>query len=154
MTIGKTNYDQSGFDSLIHQTTLTTAQKAANLSLKVDQLFQEPAAPYHAVHATTTIENENSKLRFTMYANEKVLRHIADSMLGEPADDPEDYEDAVKEFFNIICGRIVSEMVKKYHIRIVFPPPVFSSAYEAPTNSIAHMSFSDGCGERLCIVCD
>ena len=47
------------------------------------------------------------------------------------------------------------EIVKKYKVSIVFPPPVFSSAYVAPQKSIAHMSFSvNGLGERLCFICD
>ena len=155
MNAERIDLDQSGFGNLISETALATSRKALDLSLTVDPRFQEPNAPCHAVHAITTIDDAKEKLRFTMSANVKVLHHIADAMLGEPVVDSEDYEDAVKEFFNIICGRIVSEIVKKYKVSIVFPPPVFSSAYVAPQKSIAHMSFSvNGLGERLCFICD
>lgn len=94
-------------------------------------------------------------VRLALYAGEKTLSRIADGMLGGPPEDAEEQDEAVKEFFNVLCGHIVTAAAHTYHASILFPPPDFPLADSCPPDSAAPcVSFVGGGGEELCIVCE
>lgn len=94
-------------------------------------------------------------VRLALYAGEKTLSRIADGMLGGPPEDAEEQDEAVKEFFNVLCGHIVTAAAHTYHASILFPPPDFPLADACPPDNAAPcVSFVGGGGEELCIVCE
>lgn len=144
--------DRSAILPLIDRSTLLVAEKAANLQLEKDSRFRQPAAPCRAVRTTTT---DDCRVRLALYAGEQTMHRIADGMLGGPAMDAEEFEEAVKEFFNVLCGHIVSEAARRYHASIFFPPPDFPQDPACPPeNGALCMSFAGASGEQLCIVCE
>lgn len=128
---------------LISQMTVRLARKVANIQLWMDRPTRKPKPPCCAVYTTT---KGAYQVQLVLCASRKTLRRIAQGMLGESSGDPEEIEEAAKEFLNILCGNIVSEIAHRYRANVLFSPPRFAHDGRHPPlgGSSERMSFQDG----------
>lgn len=57
-----------------------------------------------------TVTKGSYRITVVYHAETRLLRYIADKMARRPVEDPEDMEMYAKEYFNILCGSIVSKI--------------------------------------------
>lgn len=138
---------------LISRTTMWIARKVANIQLRMDRPAREPKPPCCAVYTTT---KGAYQAQLVLCASRKTLRRIAEGMLGESSGDPSEMEEAAKEFFNILCGNIVSEIAHRYRAKVLFSPPNFALDGRCPPldGSSEHMSFAGGGDVEIYIICN
>lgn len=65
-------------------------------------------------------------------AEPRLFRRMACNMVGEPVDSEEEIHDSATEFFNILCGRFISEIYRQTHIPASFYPTRYVEAEEVP----------------------
>lgn len=145
--------DCGEIDSLISRTTVWMARKVANIQLRMDRPTREPKPSCCAVYTTT---KGAYQVQLVLCASRKTLRRIAQGMLGESSDDPEEIEEAAKEFLNILCGNIVSEIARRYRANVLFSPPHFACDVRPPLLGgwSERMSFADGRDVEIYIICN
>ncbi len=71
-------------------------------------------------------------IHFAFCAEKKLLKHIAENMLGEPVTESEDIEECAKEFLNILCGHMVKTIFGKTKTAARFHSPYFVEGYYIP----------------------
>lgn len=67
-------------------------------------------------------------------ADTAMLTRLAQSILKKEHVTPEDLEDVAKEYFNVLCGRIASELYKTTHVSTRFSVPTFHLGSCSPEN--------------------
>ncbi len=78
-----------------------------------------------AVCASVTGQAYNMQLRFL--AEPKMFRRLARNMIGSEPESDEDVSDYASEFFNVLCGRFVSELCRITHMPARFTPTRYES---------------------------
>lgn len=79
-----------------------------------------------------TTFNGGYKARFSFCAERSMMKRIAGNMAQEPVTDPEDIEEYMKEFVNVICGHIVGFVFRKTKTAARFHCPQFAEGYYIP----------------------
>lgn len=145
------NYSE--IDPLISRTTVWIAWKVAHIQLQEDRLTREPKHSCCAVYTTT---KGAYQVQLVLCASRRTLRRIAQGMLEESSEDSEEIEEAAKEFFNILCGSIVSEIANRYRANVLFSPPCFAHDDCRPLlcGLSKCMSFADGEDVEISIICN
>lgn len=65
-------------------------------------------------------------------ADTAFMTRLAQRVLQEEIIDPNDLEDLIKEYFNVICGQIVAGLFRAFHVPASFRIPVFYSGRFIP----------------------
>lgn len=135
--------NRSEINLMIGRITVWAARKVAHIQLRMDQPAREPETSCCTVYTTT---KGAYQVRLALCANRKTLCRIMEGMLGEPSGDPDEMEEAAKEFFNVLCGNIVSEIARKYRVNVLFSPPQFALGGCPPPlgGPWEYMSFAGG----------
>lgn len=115
------------------------AQQEASQALEqFAEVYTEVDGTYHAL--------------LTFRAEWPLFRQLTENMLGEPISEPDDVEEYTKEFFNVLCGRLVSEIFILTKSPARFYPPCFLlEACEIPCDEGAFtsvLSYRDEEGDR------
>lgn len=79
-----------------------------------------------------TITGGDYQIRLVFCAERALLRRIAEGMLGESTEDPEDIRECAMEFFNVVCGRIVAAIFRETRTRARFHCPDFKEGWYIP----------------------
>ena len=79
----------------------------------------------------TTLEGDY-RMRLAFCAEQTLLRAIAETMLEETVEDPENIAECAKEFFNVVCGFVVAEIFRETNARARFHCPLFVEGYFLP----------------------
>lgn len=79
-----------------------------------------------------TTTNGAYEIRLVFCAERTFLSLIAESMLGEPVTDQEDIKECAMEFFNVVCGHIVTAIFKETRSPARFHCPCFEEGYYLP----------------------
>lgn len=108
---------------LIHSVTVRITQQVAQINLQIGEHPPPPKGDLCAVY--TTIEG-TYHARLVLCAERLFLQRMTENMLGDPMHYPDDLEEYSKEFFNILCGRIVGEICQANNAHVTFHPPCFT----------------------------
>ena len=108
---------------LIHSVTVRITQQVAQINLQIGEHPPHPKGDLCAVY--TTIEG-TYHARLVLCAERLFLQRMTENMLGDPMHYPDDLEEYSKEFFNILCGRIVGEICQANNAHVTFHPPSFT----------------------------
>lgn len=65
-------------------------------------------------------------------ADDALMKHLAESMLGEPVSDPEELNECLIEFLNIFCGHVVSSIFREQKISARFQVPCIAENAHIP----------------------
>lgn len=71
-------------------------------------------------------------IRLFLYADTALLMRLTQLAMQEEQVDKRDIEDFAREYFNIICGHIVSHFFQKTHIAARFQIPNFCTGRYSP----------------------
>lgn len=108
---------------LIHSVTVRITQQVAHINLQIGDHPLQPKGDLCAVY--TTIDG-TYHARLILCAERLFLQRMTENMLGDPIHYPDDLEEYSKEFFNILCGRIVGEICRANNAHVTFHPPCFT----------------------------
>ena len=121
------NYECSLTPELFRQLTEDITQKitldVAQIDLRLSDHQPNPDDDLCTVYTSVA---GGYKTRLVMCAQRKFLHRLTENMMGEPSSDPDDLEEYTKEFFNVLCGRLVGEIFRTTHLGASFHPPLFS----------------------------
>lgn len=83
----------------------------------------------------------------TLCADTRLLYRMACNSFHEESVSPEDVEEFSKEYFNVLCGRIVGAVFRATQVPAHFGPPVFyQGRYEPEGREIQFvLTYSDDC---------
>ena len=109
--------------ALIHSVTVRITQQVAQINLQIGETPPHPEGDLCAVY--TTIEG-TYHARLVLCAEHLFLQRMTENMLGDPLHYPDDLEEYSKEFFNILCGRIVGEICRTKQAHATFQSPSFT----------------------------
>lgn len=113
-----------------------TIEQVAGIRLfrKEEQL---PDQELYTVHAAFE-RGFNSSL--SLCAEKNILIRLTQAMMQEDKVTPEDIEDFTKEFFNVVCGHIASELFSVTRVASRFGIPSFYPGRYEPDNEVEHFS--------------
>lgn len=75
------------------------------------------------------------QIRFAFCAERAMMKRITENISEEIVTDPEDIEEYMKEFLNIICGRLVASIFKETKTSARFHSPYFTEGYYIPADN-------------------
>lgn len=124
-------WDKDYIYNLVNETVINVTKRVAGITLSPSP---ESAENFDADWSVIKIsisgmENECS---FYYRAQPHVYRAIAEFMKRRPLESDEDMEVYIKEYFNILCGRIVSRLNRETKSSMRFGLPIYSETGEAP----------------------
>ena len=90
---------------IIDEAVINITKRVANITLKRSDGLQPDGSEYSTLRITTT---GAYCMTFVYRAPPSVFQSIADTMKRKSCTDEADMAEYVKEYFNILCGRIVS----------------------------------------------
>lgn len=76
--------------------------------------------------------------RLSLRAGTRLWRALAENILGGPLTAPDDPEEYAKEFLNILCGRLVSDIFRLTHSPARFFPPRWTQGALPPFDDKTH----------------
>lgn len=141
--------------ALIHSVTVRITQQVAQINLQIGETPPYPEGDLCAVY--TTIDG-TYHARLILCAERLFLQRMTENMPGSSMHHSDDLEEYSKEFFNILCGRIVGEICQANNAHATFQPPRFtddpsilSGSYRKPS---ALICFTSDRNEKVVILHD
>lgn len=89
------------------------------------QLCQNDSEPSGDICTVYTTFEGSYHGALVLCADTAFLIRLAQHVLQEETIEPNDLEDLVKEYFNVICGQIVAGLFRAFHVPASFRIPVF-----------------------------
>jgi hypothetical protein len=71
-------------------------------------------------------------MRVQLCAHPQMFYRLACNLNGGEPGSPEEVREYATEFFNVLCGRFVSEICGATHSKARFDPPRYQAAYRSP----------------------
>lgn len=119
--------------------------------VRLHQADQPPGEDLCTVHITFDKGFDTS---LTLCADTSLLARMACNSFHEDTVTPEDLEDFSKEYFNVLCGKVVGAVFQATQIPAHFAPPVFyHGRYEPEGQEIDFMlTYSGGKSEGVQLI--
>jgi chemotaxis protein CheY-P-specific phosphatase CheC len=76
--------------------------------------------------------NGYDQMEVRFRAEPSVFRRLTDGIMGGNSENEEDIQETAEEFFNVVCGRFVSELSTITHVPARFYPPRYYPASSDP----------------------
>lgn len=96
------------------------------------RLYQGQKSPGDDLCTVQITFDKGFRTSLTLCADTRLLYRMACNSFHEESVSSEDLEEFSKEYFNVLCGRIVGAMFRATHIPAHFGPPVFYRGYYEP----------------------
>lgn len=107
-------------ESILDQALQDVTERTSGVCLR--QGGQTPGEDLCTVHITFDKGFDTS---LTLCADTSLLARMARNSFHEDSVTPEDLEEFSKEYFNVLCGKIVGAIFQKTQVPAHFSPPVF-----------------------------
>ena len=107
---GADRLDEHALVELIHRTVVDITRQIAKIDLRLCSQDPDPANELCTLH--TTIDGDYHT-ELVLHADRALLHRLTENMMEAKTTDPEDMEEYSKEFFNVLCGHIVSEIFRR-----------------------------------------
>ena len=152
------NYECSLTPELFRQLTEDITQKitldVAQIDLRLSDHQPNPDDDLCTVYTSVA---GGYKTRLVMCAQRKFLHRLTENMMGEPSSDPDDLEEYTKEYFNVLCGRLVGEIYRVTKRGAKFHPPFFHEGHyslipPASDNELESICFTNPKSEHLMVL--
>lgn len=111
---------------LICDMTQKITQNVAHIDLTLCDMEPDPHCDLCSVY--TTLSGGYSSC-LVLCAERTFFHRLTENILGHPTDDPEDLEEYAKEYFNVLCGRLVGEIYRVTGQGAKFHPPCFQEGH-------------------------
>ena len=120
---GADRLDEHALEELIHRTVVDITRQIAKIDLRLCSQDPDPANELCTLH--TTIDGDYHT-ELVLHADRALLHRLTENMMEAKTTDPEDMEEYSKEFFNVLCGHIVSEIFRRTKLPARFHTPCFA----------------------------
>lgn len=132
-------------DAAVREVTV----KTAGIKLRRDE--KPPGSGLCTVYIEFRKGFESS---LSMCADAAMLVRMARNAMKEDSITPQDLEDFIKEYFNVLCGRISAELYRSTKISSRFSVPEFYAGRFEPEGRIKQLvlNYSDGQRERAQLI--
>ena len=107
-------------ERILDQALRDVTEQTAGVCLRQDN--QSPGEDLCTVRITF---DKGFRTSLTLCADTKLLCRMASNSFHEESVSPEDLEEFSKEYFNVLCGKIVRAMFDATQVSAHFSPPVF-----------------------------
>lgn len=139
---------------LICDMTQRITQNVAHIDLSLCDIEPDPQRDLCSVY--TTLSGGYSSC-LVLCAERSFFHRLTENILGHPTDDPEDLEEYAKEYFNVLCGRLVGEIYQVTRQGAKFHPPCFQEGHyslipSAPDVHLEAICFTDPKFEHLTVL--
>ena len=139
---------------LICDMTQKITQNVAHIDLTPCDMEPDPHRSLCSVY--TTLSGGYSAC-LVLCAERTFLHRLTENILGHPTDDPEDLEEYAKEYFNVLCGRLVGEIYQVTGLGAKFHPPClqdghYSRSPSAPDVRLQPICFTNSKSEHLMVL--
>lgn len=139
---------------LICDMTKRITQNVAHIDLTLCDI--EPDSHRDLCSVYTTLSGGYSTC-FVLCAERSFFHRLTENILGYPTDDPEDLEEYAKEYFNVLCGRLVGEIYQLTKLGAKFHPPIFQEGHyslipSAPDVHLEAIRFTNHKSEHLMVL--
>lgn len=113
-------------EKILDDTVRDITKRLANIELKKADWSQSDLNDVASLYTATT---GSYKITVVTHAETRLLRYIAEKMARRTVDEPEDVEMYSKEYFNILCGHIISKINQKTKSSARFGVPHFRRGF-------------------------
>ncbi|RGE68939.1 chemotaxis protein CheX [Anaerotruncus colihominis] len=120
---GADRLDEHALEELIHRTVVDITRQIAKIDLRL--CSQDPDPANELCTLRTTIDGDYHT-ELVLHADRALLHRLTENMMEAKTTDPEDMEEYSKEFFNVLCGHIVSEIFRRTKLPARFHTPCFA----------------------------
>lgn len=96
---------EQDFQKILDNAVRDITKRIAGIDLETAKW---PQGDDNEVASLYTDTRGSYKITVVYHAETRLLRYIANKMARRPVEDPEDVEMYAKEYFNILCGNIIS----------------------------------------------
>lgn len=138
------NMTKEGLAEILDQALQEVTERTAGVRLcQGDQPLGEDLCTVHITF------DKGFGTSLTLCADTSLLVRMARNSFHEDAVTPEDLEEFSKEYFNVLCGKIVGAMYRATQVSAHFGPPVFYHGRYEPEGQEAQfiLTYSDGHSE-------
>lgn len=118
--------DYDWIDHMVVVLICEITELMSGIRLKPGPSWADPAMEGH-VDSIYGYTEGGCQMELRFWAEPRMLYRLAQNMMGEPPQEGEVRECAT-EFFNILCGRFISEFCKASHTSARFFPPRYEGA--------------------------
>lgn len=118
------------FDQLVREVT----RREAGISLAPGT--DEPTGEFFTVY---TVFERGFNTCLSLSADASMFVRLTQSMMQKEDVTRQDVEDFAKEYFNVLCGHIVSRLFRETRIPARFSPPAFRSGWYVPEDRLRHI---------------
>ena len=141
---------------LICDMTQKITQNVAHIDLTLCDMEPDPHRDLCSVYTTLS---GGFSTRFVLCGERTFFHRLTENILGHPTDDPEDLEEYTKEYFNVLCGRLVGEIYRVTKRGAKFHPPFFHEGHyslipPASDNELESICFTNPKSEHLMVLHD
>lgn len=118
------------------------------------QLVQDQSEPGEDVCTVHITFHKGLRSSLSLRADTAMLVHLAQSALETEHITPQDLEDVTKEYFNVLCGKIVAALYKETRIAARFSVPSFHRGSYSPDDRQEQfvLNYSSGSNEAAQLV--
>lgn len=136
---------REGLDRIIREVT----EASAGISLVRGEA--EPGEHICTVHIGFRRGFQSS---LSLRADAALFARLSRSMLHQEQITAQDLEDVAKEYFNVLCGHIVSRLFRETRVPARFSPPVFRRGRYVPEDHLRHivLTYADDRNERAQLI--
>lgn len=113
-------------EKILDDTVRDITKRLADIELKKADWAQAGTDDVASLYTVTT---GSYKITVITYAETRLLRYIAEKMARRTVDEPEDVEMYSKEYFNILCGHIISKINRQTNSSARFGIPQFRRGF-------------------------
>lgn len=133
------------FDESIHEVT----QKEAGM-----YLYQGGVPPEGDLFTVYSVFERGFNSSLSMCAEKALLTRITQAMMRETEVTQRDIEDFSKEYFNILCGHIVTRLFKMTKTAARFSVPSFHTGRYDPNDQLEHLiiNYTSDTGGRVQLI--
>lgn len=134
---------------IIDEAVINITKRVANITLKRSDGLRPGSSGHSTLRITTT---GAYRMTFVYRAPPRVFQIIADTMKRRSCTDEADMAEYVKEYFNILCGRIVSGINRETGASVRFGLPEYRRE-EAPSQGGEAVGIQYECVDVGGVVC-
>lgn len=118
-------WDKDYLYNVVNETVIKVTQKMIGVTLKPSFCALEDMEKDWAAIRLVLTGLDSGCFSFYYRAQPQVYRMIAEKMKGQPIVDTQDMEMYLKEYFNILCGQIISRINRETKSSMRFGIPTY-----------------------------